>query len=199
MLLIALTGSIGMGKSTTARMFADAGIPVWDADAAVHKLYGPGGAGTAAIAGLVPDAAGPGGVDRDRLRAAILKDATLLKRIEAVIHPLVGRDRAQFLDLARAAGHRLAICDIPLLFETGGDGAFDRVVVVSAPAEVQRARVLERPGMTAEAFEAILAKQVPDAEKRARADYIVDTAQGMDAARAQVEAIVADLKGEIDA
>lgn len=199
MLLIALTGSIGMGKSTTAKMFAEAGVAVWDADAAVHKLYGPAGAGSAAIARIVPEAVGPDGVDRARLRAAILLDETLLKRIEAVIHPLVGADRTDFLARARADGHPMAICDIPLLFETGGNTAFDKVIVVSAPAEVQRARVLERPGMTEQAFEAILSKQVPDAEKRAQADYIVDTSQGMDAARAQVDAIISDLKGRIDA
>lgn len=199
MLMIALTGSIGMGKSTTARMFADAGIPVWDADAAVHTLYGPGGAGSAAIAGLVPDAVGPAGVDRGRLRDAVVVDAALLKRIEAVIHPLVGADRAAFLERARSDGQAMAICDIPLLFETGGDKAFDKVVVVSAPADIQRARVLERPGMTPEAFDAILAKQVPDAEKRARADFVVDTSRGLEAAQAQVEAIIAELTGATDA
>ena len=199
MLLVALTGSIGMGKSTTAAMFAEAGIPVWDADAAVHELYAPGGAGAEAIAGLVPDAVTEAGVDRSRLRDAILKDSTLLKRIEAVIHPLVGADRAEFLARARAEGQAIAMCDIPLLFETGGNAAFDKVVVVSAPADVQRARVLERPGMTAEAFETILAKQVPDADKRARADYVIDTSRGMDAAREQVKAVIADLTGDKDA
>lgn len=199
MLLIALTGSIGMGKSTTAKMFADAGIPVWDADAAVHKLYGPGGAGSDAIAKLVPDAVTTEGVDRSKLRAAILADNSLFKKIEAVIHPLVGRDRADFLETARRDNADIAICDIPLLFETGGNKAFDKVVVVSAPADIQRQRVLERPGMTEEAFQAILAKQVPDADKRAQADYIVDTSQGMDAAREQVADIVADLRGQADA
>ena len=199
MLLIALTGSIGMGKSTTTKMFAEAGVPVWDADAAVHQLYGPHRAGSAAIARLVPDAVGPQGVDRARLRAAILQDGTLLAKIEAVIHPLVGADRAAFLDKARAEGQAMAICDIPLLFETGGDKAFDKIIVVSAPADVQRARVLERPGMTSETFDAILAKQVPDEEKRARADFVVDTSRGMDDARAQVAAIVAELKGKADA
>ena len=196
MLLIALTGSIGMGKSTTAKMFADAGIPVWDADAAVHKLYGPGGAGSDAIAQLVPDAVTSDGVDRTKLRAAILADKTLFKKIEAVIHPLVGQDRADFLEAARNDKADIAICDIPLLFETGGNKAFDKVVVVSAPADIQRQRVLERPGMTEEAFEAILAKQVPDAEKRAQADYIVDTSNGIEAAQKQVVEIIADLRGQ---
>ena len=196
MLLIALTGSIGMGKSTTAKMFADAGIPVWDADAAVHKLYGPGGAGSDAIAQLVPDAVTSDGVDRTKLRAAILADKTLFKKIEAVIHPLVGQDRADFLEAARNDKADIAICDIPLLFETGGNKAFDKIVVVSAPADIQRQRVLERPGMTEEAFEAILAKQVPDAEKRAQADYIVDTSKGIEAAEKQVAEIIADLRGQ---
>ena len=196
MLLIALTGSIGMGKSTTAKMFADAGIPVWDADAAVHKLYGPGGAGSDAIAQLVPDAVTSDGVDRSKLRAAILADKTLFKKIEAVIHPLVGQDRADFLQAARNDKADIAICDIPLLFETGGNKAFDKIVVVSAPADIQRQRVLERPGMTEEAFEAILAKQVPDAEKRAQADYIVDTSKGIEAAEKQVAEIIADLRGQ---
>ena len=196
MLLIALTGSIGMGKSTTAKMFADAGIPVWDADAAVHKLYGPGGAGSDAVAQLVPDAVTSDGVDRTKLRAAILADKTLFKKIEAVIHPLVGQDRTDFLEAARNDKADIAICDIPLLFETGGNKAFDKVVVVSAPADIQRQRVLERPGMTEEAFEAILAKQVPDAEKRAQADYIVDTSKGIEAAEKQVAEIIADLRGQ---
>lgn len=196
MLLIGLTGSIGMGKSTTTKMFAEAGIPVWDADAAVHRLYGPDGAGTAEIARIAPDAVTDQGVDRTRLREAIIADPSLLKKVEAVIHPLVGKDRAVFIDKARAEGARMVICDIPLLFETGGNRAFDRTVVVSAPADVQRARVLERPGMTEQAFEAILAKQVPDSEKRARADFIIDTSKGLDHARAQVLAIIAELGGE---
>jgi len=198
-ILIALTGSIGMGKSTTAEMFAEAGIPVWDADAAVHRLYGPAGAGAAAIAEIAPEAVDDNGVDRDRLRAAILADKGLLREVEARIHPLVGADRTEFLAKAHAAGHKLVLCDIPLLFETGGNNAFDKVVVVSAPAAIQRTRVLERPGMTEEAFETILARQTPDAEKRARADFIVDTGQGLEHARAQVTAIVADLQGAPDA
>jgi dephospho-CoA kinase len=190
-----LTGSIGMGKSTALAAFAGLGVPVWDADAAVHRLYGPGGAGVAPVGALAPDAAGPDGVDRAKLRAAILADSTLLARIEAAIHPLVAADRDAFLAEARAGGAVLAVCDIPLLYETQADAWLDRVVVVSAPADVQRARVLARPGMTAEAFEAILARQTPDADKRARADYIVDTGGPKDQARAQVAAIVAGLTG----
>lgn len=196
MLLIGLTGSIGMGKSTTTKMFAEAGVPVWDADAAVHRLYGPDGAGTAEIAKIAPGAVTDQGVDRTRLREAIIADPALLKKVEAVIHPLVGKDRAAFLDASRAEGARMVICDIPLLFETGGNRAFDKTIVVSAPADIQRARVLERPGMTEQAFEAILAKQVPDSEKRAQADYVIDTSQGLDHAREQVLAIIAELGGE---
>jgi dephospho-CoA kinase len=195
MLVVGLTGSIGMGKSTTAAMFADLGVAVWGADAAVHRLYGPGGAGAEAIRALAPEAVGPEGVDRTRLRAAILANPALLKKIEAVIHPLVASDRDAFLADARASGAPLAVCDIPLLFETGADVWLDKVVVVSAPADIQRERVLGRPGMTAEALDAILAKQTPDTEKRARADYIVDTGQSKDHARAQVTAILTELTG----
>lgn len=196
MMTVGLTGSIGMGKSTAARHFAARGVPVWDADAAVARLYGPGGAGSAAIAALAPDAVGPDGVDRAALRAAILADASLLERIEAVIHPLVAEDREAFLARARAEGHALALLDIPLLFETGADRWLDRVIVVSAPAEVQRARVLGRPGMTEAAFEAILAKQTPDAEKRARADYVIDTSRSVEAAHAEGDRILAELRAE---
>lgn len=193
MIVLGLTGSIGMGKSTALGHFAGLGCPVWDADAAVHRLYGPDGAGAREIAKLVPDAVGPGGVDREKLRSAILADTALLARIEAVIHPLVAEDRDAFLAGARAEGAPLAVCDIPLLFETGADEWLDRVAVVSAPAQIQRARVLARPGMTEAAFDAILAKQVPDAEKRARADYVIDTGQSKGHARAQIEAIMAEL------
>ena len=196
MIVVGLTGSIGMGKSATLAAFADLGVPVWDADAAVHRLYGPGGAGVAPIRALAPDAVGTLGVDRAKLRAAILADPALLKRVEAAIHPLVAVDRDAFLAEARADGAALAVCDIPLLFETGADAWLDQVVVVSAPADIQHARVLGRLGMTAEALEAILARQVPDAEKRARADYIVDTGQSKDYARTQVAAILAGLTGK---
>ncbi|MEM9044138.1 MAG: dephospho-CoA kinase [Pseudomonadota bacterium] len=193
MIILGLTGSIGMGKSTTAEMFRDAGVPVWDADAAVHRLYAADGAGTEAISKLCPDAISVQGVDRTKLRAAILSDDQLLPKIEAAIHPLVAADRNTFLDDARSSGAKIALCDIPLLFETGANKWLDRIVVVSAPADVQRDRVLARPGMTEEAFKAILAKQTPDAEKRAKADYIVDTSQGLDHAREAVREIVEDL------
>lgn len=200
MIRIGLTGSIGMGKSTTAGLFAEEGAFVWDADKAVHRLYAPGAAGSRAIAALAPEAVGPDGVDRIALRNAIFADSTLLKKIEAVIHPLVGEDRASALAEAEREGYAVAICDIPLLFETGGDKAFDYVVTATAPAEIQRARVLERPGMDEAAFEGILAKQTPDAEKRRRSDYLVDTGGGLDRARAQIRAIMADIaKGAGDA
>ncbi len=195
MIVVGLTGSIGMGKSRALGFFAELGAPVWDADAAVHRLYGPGGAGVEPIRTLVPDAAGPEGIDRTKLRGAILADPALLERIEAAVHPLVAADRDAFLAEARASGVALAVCDIPLLFETGADGWLDKVVVVSAPADIQRARVLRRPGMTADALDAILARQVPDAEKRARADHIVDTGGSKDHARAQIAAILAALAG----
>lgn len=196
--LLGLTGSIGMGKSTTARLFAEAGVPVWDADAAVHRLYAAGGAGVGAIAALAPQVIVAGAVDRDRLRDAIIAEPELLARIEARIHPLVAADREAF-----AAAHAQAdiiLFDIPLLFETGGARELDGVLVVSAPAEVQRARVLERPGMTGEAFERILARQMPDAEKRARADFVIMTDRGVEAARADVLALVERIRaGQGDA
>ncbi|MGF1500196.1 MAG: dephospho-CoA kinase [Paracoccaceae bacterium] len=194
MIRVALTGSIGMGKSTAGRVFAAEGVPVWDADAAVHRLYGPAAAGTEAIARLAPEAVGPDGVDRTALRSAILTDPSLLSRIEAAIHPLVARDRDAFLARAESEGADLAVCDIPLLFETGAARAFDCVVVVSAPPEVQRARVLARPGMTEAAFAAILAKQTPDPVKRAHADHVIETHRGHSAARVELRRILADLR-----
>ncbi|MFK7944003.1 MAG: dephospho-CoA kinase [Paracoccaceae bacterium] len=193
MTVLGLTGSIGMGKSTTAAMFADAGVPVWDADAVVHRLYGPDGAGADAISTIAPYAVGPDGVDRGKLRAAILEDPGLLKKIEVLIHPLVGQDRAGFLSEARARGEKLVLCDIPLLFEGGNEKHLDKIVVATAPADIQRQRVLARPGMTEEAFAAILAKQVPDAVKREKADYLIDSSQGMDHARAEVAKIIKEL------
>ena len=195
MIRAALTGSIGMGKSTTAGMFAERGAAVWDADAAVHRLYAPGGAAVDAVSALVPQAVVDGGVDRSRLREAILADAALLPAIEAAVHPLVAADREAFLAAAEADGRSVAVCDIPLLFETGGAGAFDAVIVVTACEAVQRARVLARPGMTEAVFSAILARQTPDAEKRRRADFVVDTSSGLDAARARVGAIMDILEG----
>jgi len=195
MIAVGLTGSIGMGKSTVAQAFADAGAAVWDADAAVHALYAPGGAGARAVAALAPQAVGADGVDRAALRAAALADPGLLGRIEAAVHPLVAADRAAFLARARAEGAGVAVCDVPLLFETGAERDFDAVVVVSAPPEAQRARVLARPGMTAQALDAILARQTPDAEKRARADFVIDTGGAVEAAQAQARAVLAALNG----
>jgi dephospho-CoA kinase len=188
MFILGLTGSLGMGKSTTARFFAEAGVPVHDADAVVHRLYE--GEAAAAIEAEFPGATTGGKVDRNKLAARVLGDAAALKRLEAIVHPLVQQAEERLLAEAEARGERIAVLDIPLLFETGGDRRVDAVVVVSAPPEVQRARVLERPGMTVEKLEAILAKQMPDAEKRARADFVVDTGQGYEAARAQVRAIL---------
>ncbi|HET9067517.1 MAG TPA: dephospho-CoA kinase [Amaricoccus sp.] len=189
---LGLTGSVGMGKSTTARLFAEGGVPVWDADAAVHRLYAAGGAGAAVIAGLAPAAVAGDAVDRDRLRDAIIADPGLLARIEAGIHPLVAADREAFA--AARPDADVIVFDIPLLFETMAERDLDGILVVSAAADVQRARVLERPGMTPEALERILARQMPDAEKRARADFVIATDRGIEAARADVLALLARIR-----
>src|SRR2546421_3387477 len=189
MFVLGLTGSLGMGKSTTARFFAEASVPVHDADAVVHRLYE--GEAVAAIEAAFPGTTADGRVDRTRLAARVLGDAADLKRLEAIVHPLVRKAEQQLLEEAQAHGEPIAVLDIPLLFETGGDRRVDAVVVVTAPPEVQRARVLERPGMTMEKLDSILAKQIPDEEKRRRADFVVDTSQGFEAARAQVRAILA--------
>lgn len=188
---LGLTGSIGMGKSTVAAMFADLGVPVFDADAAVHKLQGKGGRLVAAIEAAFPDTTGPEGVNRTALGEAVLGKPDLLRRLEAIVHPAVGEERAAFL--AQHAAAPLVVFDVPLLFETGGEARVDRIAVVSGPAAVQRARVLARPGMTEARFEAILARQTPDAEKRARADYVIDTGGSLAATRQRVAEIVADL------
>lgn len=189
--VIGLTGSIGMGKSTVAGMFADAGVPVFDADAAVHRLQGPGGRVVAAIEAEFPGTTGPSGVDRGRLGAAVLGDDAAMKRLERIVHPAVGEERAAFL--ARHATAPVILFDIPLLFETGGEKAVDVVVVVSAAADVQRDRVLARPGMTPEKFAAILARQLPDAEKRARADHVIATDVSIDETRDAVRRVIACL------
>lgn len=189
MKVLGLTGSIGMGKSATAAMFREFGVPVHDADLAVHALYR--GRAVAPIAALFPNAVQDGVVDRARLGAIVLADATALRRLEAIVHPMVREEETAFLDAARRDRAPLAVLDVPLLYETGGEARCDAVVVVSAPSEVQAERVLARPGMDAAKFAAILAKQVPDAEKRRRADFIVDTSRGFDAARAQVRDIIA--------
>jgi dephospho-CoA kinase len=189
-IVLGLTGSIGMGKSTTAAMFANEGGLVWNADAAVHALYSPGGAAVGPIQTAFPGVVVEGGIDRARLAEALGRDETAFRRLEAIVHPLVMRGRLEELARAEQAGVRLAVLDIPLLFETGGGAAVDAVVVVTAPPEVQAARVLGRPGMTRERLDAILARQTPDAEKRARADFVIDTGGGLDAARDQVRAVV---------
>jgi dephospho-CoA kinase len=195
MIVLGLTGSVGMGKSTTARLFAEEGAVIWDADAAVHRLYASGGGAVDPVSALLPDVVRDGAVDRERLRAAVTDDPALLARLEAAVHPLVQADREAFLDTAAQKGIAVAVCDIPLLFETGDPADFDAVIVVSAPAEVQRQRVMARPGMTAPAFQRILSRQMPDAGKRARADYVIDTSLGIEAARQQVRAVLAELAG----
>ncbi|WP_378946410.1 dephospho-CoA kinase [Mesorhizobium sp. ANAO-SY3R2] len=191
MIIVGLTGSIGMGKSTTAQMFVEAGVPVHDADEAVHRLYA--GAAAPLIEAAFPGTVRDGVVDRNELARRVLGDSAALKQLEQIIHPLVRDDAAEFLERNRAAGTPIVVLDIPLLFESGGRVRVDKVVVVTAPADMQRERVLARPGMSEEKFEAILAKQVPDAEKRELADYVVDTGQGLEAARAAVLAIIDDL------
>ena len=194
MIRVGLTGSIGMGKSTTTAMFSEAGCPVYDADAQVHRLYSPGGAAVAPVEAAFPGVSVDGAIDRARLSNRVLGDPEALKRLNAIVWPLVGAARADFIRQAQSAGAALAIFDIPLLYETGGEASVDVVVVVSAPADVQRQRVLARPGMTEPKFAAILAAQTPDAEKRARADFVVDTGAGLDAARARVAQIIAALR-----
>ncbi len=188
MFILGLTGSLGMGKSTAARFFAEAGVPVHDADAVVHRLYE--GEAVDAIEAAFPGTTAGGKVDRNKLAARVLGDAAALQRLEAIVHPLVQEAERRLLAEAAATGEKIAVLDIPLLFETGGDRRVDAVVVVSAPPDVQRARVLERPGMTIEKLESILSKQMPDAEKRRRADFVVDSSQGFESARAQVRAIL---------
>ena len=194
MKLIGLTGSIGMGKSTTAAMFRAAGIPVYDADAAVHAAYAPGGSAVEPVGSAFPGVVKDGRVDREALRQAVLGNPEALKRLNAIVHPLIGRDRTGAFEAAKASGADMIILDVPLIFETGGERNMDAVIVVSAPAEMQRERVLAREGMSPARLEAILAQQMPDAEKRARADYVVDTGQGLEPARVRVAEIIADLR-----
>jgi dephospho-CoA kinase len=191
MITLGLTGSIGMGKSTVARMFADEGVPVFDADSAVHRLQGPEGALVEEIEAHFPGTTGPGGVNRGALAERVLGEPEALRRLEALIHPAVASEREAFL--ADHASAPLVVLDIPLLFETGGWEQVDRIVVVSAPLEVQRERVLRRPGMTEEKFEQILARQLPDEEKRARADFVISTEGSKDATRRAVRRILACL------
>jgi dephospho-CoA kinase len=186
--VLCLTGSLGMGKSTAAKFFAEAGVPVHDSDAVVHALYE--GEAVVAIEAAFPGTTSDGKVDRGKLAAKVIDDKAELARLEAIVHPLVAKARDKFLADAPARGAPVVVLDIPLLFEIGGSSSCDAVVVVSAPAEVQRARALARPGMTEEKFAGLLAKQMPDAEKRRRADFIVDSSQGLDHARAQVHDIL---------
>ena len=170
---LGLTGSIGMGKSTTADMFRAANVPVWDADETVHRLYAPGGAAVGPVGAAIPEAVQDGAISRPRLKQALARDPTLLNRLEQIVHPLVARDRAEFL--ARHLSAPLVLLDIPLLFETGAQDWLDGVLVVTTDPETQRARVMARPGMTEALFAQILARQIPDAEKRARADHVIET------------------------
>ncbi len=194
MIVLGLTGSIGMGKSTTAKLFADAGVPVHDSDEAVHRLYR--GEAAPLVEAAFPGTVVDGVVDRVALSRQVVGNAEAIARLETIVHPLVRADADRFVASHRAAGTPLVVLDIPLLFETGGTGRVDRIAVVSAPAEVQRERVLSRPGMTAEKFEAILARQMPDAEKRRRADFVIDSSRGIEAARQQVQAVIDELTGK---
>lgn len=191
MFILGLTGSIGMGKTTTARLFAEEGVPVHDADAAVHRLYE--GEAVSLIEAAFPGTTHAGKVDREKLSRSVMGDADALRRLEAIVHPLVRQTESRFLAEAEASGAAVAVLDIPLLYETGGEKRVDAVVVVSASESVQRQRVMERPGMTSEKLDVLLAKQMLDAEKRRRADFIVDSGQGLDHARAQVRQILADV------
>ena len=193
MIVLGLTGSIGMGKSTTAGFFREAGVPVHDADATVHALYA--GAAVAAIEAAFPGVTVDGTVDRSRLAARVLGDEAAVKRLEAIVHPLVRAAETAFLEAARARGAGVVVLDIPLLFETGGERRVDAVVTVTASAETQRARVLARPGMTAEKFEQISARQIDDAEKRRRSHFLVDTGRGLAPARREVAAILRACRG----
>ena len=190
MIVLGLTGSIGMGKSATADLFREEGVPVYDADAAVHALYAKGGAAVAPAEAAFPGVMVDGAIDRMALRTHVLDDAEAMRKLEAIVHPLAGDAQKQFRDKAREDGARFVVLDIPLLYEAGGYAYCDYVAVVTAPAEVQRERVLSRPGMTEETFESILARQMPDAEKRAKADFIISTAHGFEFAADCVRAIV---------
>ncbi len=192
-MIIGLTGSIGMGKSETAKMFARLGVPVFDADATVRQLQAPGGRALDPIEETFPGVVKDGALDRDALGRIVFGNPDAKKKLEAIMHPMVAEERIEFFNRAEAEGAKLVVLDVPLLYETGGDKACHKVVVVSAPAEIQRERVLARPGMTVEKFEQILRSQTPDDDKRARADYVVETNFGLDHAFRQVEAIIKEL------
>ncbi len=198
MIKLALTGSIGMGKSATAAMFAARGVPVYDADAAVHRVYASGGEAVAPLEAEFPGVTGAdGGIDRPKLRQRVIDNPAAMKRLEEIVHPIVGGTQLAFLQKAIEDAQDIVVLDIPLLFETGGDKRADAILVVTAPADVQRARVLARGQMTEAEFEAILARQVPDSVKRSRADFIIDTSQGFAAAEARVDEILAELRKRI--
>jgi dephospho-CoA kinase len=188
MIILGLTGSIGMGKSTTAKLFEEAGVPVYDADAAVHKIYE--GEAAPAIEAAFPGTTVNGKVDRNKLSAKVVHDPAAMKRLEQVVHPMLGASRQKFLRDAEQSGAPVAVVDVPLLFETGGEKRVDAVVVVTTTPEIQRQRILERDNMTGEKLDAILARQLPDAEKRKRADFVVDTSGGLDPVRARIRDIL---------
>ncbi len=191
MLILGLTGSIGMGKSTTAKLFAEAGVPVYDADATVHKIYE--GEAAPAIEAAFPGTTVDGKVDRAKLSASVVHDPAAMKQLEQIVHPMLGASRQKFLDDAERSGAPVVVVDVPLLFETGGEKRVDAVVVVTTTPEVQRERILARDTMTNEKLDAILARQLPDAEKRKRADFVVDTSHGLDPVRARIRDILAEV------
>jgi len=188
MIILGLTGSIGMGKSTTGKLFEEAGVPVYDADAAVHKIYE--GEAAPAIEAAFPGTTAHGKVDRNKLSAKVVHDPTAMKRLEQIVHPMLGASRQKFLHDAEQSGAPVAVVDVPLLFETGGEKRVDAVVVVTTTPEIQRQRILSRDNMTGEKLDAILARQLPDAEKRKRADFVVDTSGGLDPVRARIRDIL---------
>jgi dephospho-CoA kinase len=188
MIIVGLTGSIGMGKSTTAKLFAEAGVPVYDADATVHRLYE--GEAAPAIEAAFPGSTASGKVDRNKLSAQVVHDPAAMKRLESIVHPMLGASRQKFLLDAERSGAPVAVVDVPLLFETGGEKRVDAVVVVTTTPEIQRQRILARDNMTGEKLDAILARQLPDAEKRARADFVVDTSDGLEPVRARIRDIL---------
>jgi len=190
MIILGLTGSIGMGKSTTAKLFAEAGVPVYDADAAVHRLYE--GEAVSAIEAAFPGTTANGRVDRNRLSAQVVHDPSAMRRLEQIVHPMLGASRQKFLDDAEQSGAPVAVVDVPLLFETGGEKRVDAVVVVTTTPEIQRERILARDNMTGEKLDAILARQLADAEKRKRADFVVDTSDGLDHVRARIRDILVE-------
>jgi dephospho-CoA kinase len=188
MIILGLTGSIGMGKSTTAKLFAEAGVPVYDADAAVHKIYE--GEAASAVEAAFPGTTVGGKVDRNKLSARVVHDPAAIRRLEAIVHPMLGASRQKFFEDAERSGAPVAVVDVPLLYETGGEKRVDAVVVVTTTPEIQRQRILARDNMTSEKLDAILARQLPDAEKRKRADFVVDTSDGLDPVRARIRDIL---------